>query len=164
MILLSVFNAKWWCNFCNFQRRNFSAESFGRVVTSHRKLQYSSRRQSFVRSLLTIASHASGPFGTFASLPNNKGKFCERLTCVLPFPCIFLRLNILELNMTEEKSKFLSNLNFEISINVNLYKFSDVCFKCNEEITLFRSGCQAMGNFYHVLCFTCTSCGKNSLA
>ncbi|XP_008181864.2 thyroid receptor-interacting protein 6-like [Acyrthosiphon pisum] len=33
------------------------------------------------------------------------------------------------------------------------------CTKCNRKVTEERLGCRAMGNVYHIKCFTCTHCG-----
>lgn len=35
-----------------------------------------------------------------------------------------------------------------------------VCRKCREEISGNRKGCSAMGNMYHVSCFTCDGCSQ----
>lgn len=33
------------------------------------------------------------------------------------------------------------------------------CTKCNEKVQEEGLGCTAMGNIYHIKCFTCTHCG-----
>lgn len=44
--------------------------------------------------------------------------------------------------------------------NSNDPEFFGICFKCGHKIRGEGSGCSAMGQMYHIKCFTCKTCHK----
>lgn len=52
-------------------------------------------------------------------------------------------------------------------MNINIYAIlivifcKGICFKCNERVVGENSGCTAMGQIYHIICFTCSQCQIN---
>lgn len=63
-------------------------------------------------------------------------------------------------NNKEDEVDKLTDLLVRSMENSNDPDFFGVCFKCNGKVQGEGSGCTAMGQIYHIRCFTCKSCRK----
>ena len=81
-----------------------------------------------------------------------------------PFKKDYLQFNPHAIKENSDIESEFANLTLSIEHEIEKHKtfneYYGQCYKCGKGVYGRNEGCQAMGNVYHVNCFTCVSCAR----